>query len=193
MFTRNKVRAAAIMVSELHARRGTARAIIVNAGISNVATGVEGVRNANEMTELAARKCGIAANEVIVGSTGIIGHPLPMEKIRGRSGSAPGIAWSVESACPRDIVRANRWAGCACSLSGNVIVMAVILCGCSGFDVVHPVPGSAIYAHVLFDAAIAILLSEARASAKCYRPIGRICAGVKGRTAARSNLKSGKE
>ena len=82
MFTRNKVRAAAIMVSELHARRGTARAIIVNAGISNVATGVEGVRNANEMTELAARKCGIAANEVIVGSTGIIGHPLPMEKIR---------------------------------------------------------------------------------------------------------------
>jgi glutamate N-acetyltransferase/amino-acid N-acetyltransferase len=82
MFTRNKVRAAAVMVSELHVRRGTVQAIVVNAGISNVATGDEGIRNANEMTELTARKCGIAANDVIVGSTGIIGKPLPMDKIR---------------------------------------------------------------------------------------------------------------
>lgn len=82
MFTRNKVRAAAVIVSELHARRGSGRAIIVNAGISNVATGVAGVRNANELSELAAGVCGISANDVIVGSTGIIGHPLPMEKIR---------------------------------------------------------------------------------------------------------------
>ena len=82
MFTRNRVRAAAVLVSELHTRNGSARAIIVNSGISNVATGVAGVRDANEMSELAARKAGVAANEVIVGSTGVIGKPLPMDKIR---------------------------------------------------------------------------------------------------------------
>jgi len=86
MFTRNRVRAAAVMVSELHARRGTPRAIIVNAGISNVATGAAGIRDANEMCELAARLCGVAPNEVIVGSTGVIGKPLPMEKIREGAG-----------------------------------------------------------------------------------------------------------
>lgn len=82
MFTRNKVRAAAVMVSDMHTRRGTARAIIVNAGISNVATGPAGIRDATEMSELAANKVDIDRRDVIVGSTGIIGHPLPMEKIR---------------------------------------------------------------------------------------------------------------
>lgn len=82
MFTRNKVRAAAVMVSEMHARRGSARAIIVNAGISNVATGAAGIRDATEMCELAAAALGIDHRDVIVGSTGIIGHPLPMDKIR---------------------------------------------------------------------------------------------------------------
>jgi glutamate N-acetyltransferase/amino-acid N-acetyltransferase len=82
MFTRNKVRAAAVMVSDMHVRRGTARAIIVNAGISNVATGPAGIRDATEMSELAANKVDIDMRDVIVGSTGIIGHPLPMEKIR---------------------------------------------------------------------------------------------------------------
>jgi glutamate N-acetyltransferase/amino-acid N-acetyltransferase len=82
MFTRNKVRAAAVMVSELHVRRGTASAIVVNAGISNVATGEAGMRNATEMADLTARKLGIRATDVIVGSTGVIGKPLPMDKIR---------------------------------------------------------------------------------------------------------------
>jgi glutamate N-acetyltransferase/amino-acid N-acetyltransferase len=82
MFTRNKVRAAAVMVSDMHVRRGSARAIIVNAGISNVATGDAGVRDATEMSQLAAHKLGIDSRDVIVGSTGIIGQPLPMDKIR---------------------------------------------------------------------------------------------------------------
>ncbi|MEX0749775.1 MAG: bifunctional glutamate N-acetyltransferase/amino-acid acetyltransferase ArgJ [Dehalococcoidia bacterium] len=82
MFTRSKVRSAAVMVSEMHARRGSARAIIVNAGISNVATGADGIRDATEMAELVAGKLGINRRDVIVGSTGIIGHPLPMAKIR---------------------------------------------------------------------------------------------------------------
>ncbi len=82
MFTRSTVKGAPVLVSQLHVRNGSARAIIVNSGASNVANGTEGLRNANEMTDLAAAKLGIPANEVLVGSTGVIGRPLFMDRIR---------------------------------------------------------------------------------------------------------------
>jgi glutamate N-acetyltransferase/amino-acid N-acetyltransferase len=54
----------------------------VKSGISNVATGDAGMRDASEMADLTGRKLGIASGDVIVGSTGVIGKPLPMDKIR---------------------------------------------------------------------------------------------------------------
>lgn len=82
MFTRSNVKGAAVHVSMRHARRGACRAIIVNAGCSNVATGAQGLRDAEEMAALAAAKLRIDAGDVIVGSTGVIGRGLPMDKIR---------------------------------------------------------------------------------------------------------------
>jgi len=82
MFTRNTVKGAAVIMSQAHVRNASARGVIVNAGISNVATGAAGIANAEEMCALAAAKLGIDAREMIVGSTGVIGRPLPMDKIR---------------------------------------------------------------------------------------------------------------
>jgi glutamate N-acetyltransferase/amino-acid N-acetyltransferase len=82
MFTRSSVKGAPVVVAQQHVRNGRARAVIANAGISNVGTGAAGVANANEMCALAAAKLGIDAGEVLVGSTGIIGRPLPIDKIR---------------------------------------------------------------------------------------------------------------
>lgn len=82
MFTRSAVKGAAVQVSIRHARRGALRAIIVNAGCSNVATGATGLRDAEEMAELAAGRLRIEPAGVIVGSTGVIGRALPMDKIR---------------------------------------------------------------------------------------------------------------
>jgi glutamate N-acetyltransferase/amino-acid N-acetyltransferase len=82
MFTRSTVQGSAVTVSREHARNGRARAIIVNAGISNVANGAAGMRDANEMCGLAAGALGVSPDDVLVGSTGVIGHPLPMPKIR---------------------------------------------------------------------------------------------------------------
>jgi len=92
MFTRSTVKGAAVVVSQQHARNGRARAVIVNAGISNVANGAAGLRDANEMCRLAAAKLGAAPDDVLVGSTGIIGQPLPMPKIRA---GVPTIALSA--------------------------------------------------------------------------------------------------
>ncbi|MBI5723336.1 MAG: bifunctional glutamate N-acetyltransferase/amino-acid acetyltransferase ArgJ [Planctomycetes bacterium] len=61
---------------------GLARAIVINAGCSNVCTGKAGFADAREMAGLTARKLGSRPQRVLVASTGIIGHRLPMAKIR---------------------------------------------------------------------------------------------------------------
>jgi glutamate N-acetyltransferase/amino-acid N-acetyltransferase len=78
VFTRNKVKAAPVILSQDHIESGKARAIIVNAGNANACTGEKGMADARAMAALAADELGIDANEVIVGSTGVIGKPLDM-------------------------------------------------------------------------------------------------------------------
>jgi glutamate N-acetyltransferase/amino-acid N-acetyltransferase len=82
MFTRSTVRAFAVQVSQEHLRDGRAQAIVVNAGCSNVATGAAGLKDSRDMASCTATRLGIAARDVLVGSTGVIGHRLPMAKIR---------------------------------------------------------------------------------------------------------------
>jgi glutamate N-acetyltransferase/amino-acid N-acetyltransferase len=82
VFTRNTVRAFAVQVSQEHLRDASAQAIIVNSGCSNVATGAPGLRDSREMARIVADKLLIDERDVVVGSTGVIGHRLPMDKIR---------------------------------------------------------------------------------------------------------------
>lgn len=81
MFTRNKIKGAPVIVGKGHLRSGKARAIVCNSGNSNVATGRQGIEDARQMCRVAAEAIGCASREVIPCSTGIIGRPLPMEKI----------------------------------------------------------------------------------------------------------------
>jgi len=83
VFTTNKVRAAPVDLSEQRLQRGRrARAFIVNAGNANACTGQRGWSDAAEMARLAADKVGVAPEEVLVASTGVIGVHLPMDRIR---------------------------------------------------------------------------------------------------------------
>jgi glutamate N-acetyltransferase/amino-acid N-acetyltransferase len=81
VFTTSQVKAAPVLVSAEHLAKGKSRAIIVNAGNANCCTGARGLEGARQMTRLAAEKLGITPEEVLVCSTGIIGHQLPIEKI----------------------------------------------------------------------------------------------------------------
>lgn len=58
-----------------------AQAVVVNSGNANCANGERGMRDARQMAELTAQKLGLDPHAVMVSSTGIIGRPLPMEKI----------------------------------------------------------------------------------------------------------------
>ena len=82
VLTRNKVVAAPVLLARQRLRRGTARAILANSGNANACTGRRGLADAHEMAALVAGLLGCPANHVFVGSTGVIGQPLPMERIR---------------------------------------------------------------------------------------------------------------
>jgi len=83
VFTQNKLCAAPVLVCRDHlARRAGVRAVVVNSGSANAATGEQGLADAREMAARTAAALGCPAEAVLVGSTGVIGHPLPMDKIR---------------------------------------------------------------------------------------------------------------
>ena len=90
VFTRNRVTGAPVKVSREHIANGKAQAVVVNSGNANACTGERGLADARAMAEAAAEALGLATEEVLVSSTGIIGHPLPMENIRSGVSSAVG-------------------------------------------------------------------------------------------------------
>lgn len=82
VFTTNRLPAAPVILDRLHLRRGVGRAIIVNSGNANACTGPQGLADAEEMAHLVARRLHADPQAIFVGSTGVIGQPLPMARIR---------------------------------------------------------------------------------------------------------------
>jgi glutamate N-acetyltransferase/amino-acid N-acetyltransferase len=82
VFTANKVKAAPIILSQERLQGGWVAAVVVNSGCANACTGDEGLADAAEMAELAAKHIGAPPGEVLVASTGVIGQRLPMARVR---------------------------------------------------------------------------------------------------------------
>ncbi len=81
VFTKNKIKAAPVIVDMEKIKKGICRAVIVNSGNANCCTGKKGIENATRMAALAANNLGIDESEVLVSSTGVIGLPMPMDII----------------------------------------------------------------------------------------------------------------
>jgi glutamate N-acetyltransferase/amino-acid N-acetyltransferase len=81
MFTTNRFLAAPVVVSRKHLALAQPQAVVANSGVANAATGDQGVADARATAVETARMLGIEPEEVIVLSTGVIGAPLPLEKI----------------------------------------------------------------------------------------------------------------
>ena len=81
VFTTNEVIAAPCVVTRKHLEHGRLRAIVVNSGNANACTGEQGERHAVAMAQAAADKIGCDPHEVAVASTGVIGVPLPVDRI----------------------------------------------------------------------------------------------------------------
>lgn len=139
VFTTNVVRAAPVLLDEAVVKRGQAQAIIFNAGIANACTGEQGLLDAQEMAKLAGHKLDINPELVLVTSTGVIGHLLPMDKIQAgvekielREGETAGTSSSfcimtTDTRPKRCVVRLV--------LGGQQVVIGGM---CKGAGMIHP-------------------------------------------------------
>jgi len=86
VFTKNTFKAAPLLITEERVKRGIAQAIITNSGCANAATGKEGYRDAMAVSAALARELGIKEELILMGSTGVIGKRLPLNKIESGIG-----------------------------------------------------------------------------------------------------------
>lgn len=82
VFTSNTLPAAPVILDRLHLKKGIGQAVIVNSGNANAFTGQEGLAHAREMGRIVAEQLHMPLHHVFVGSTGVIGVPLPMTALR---------------------------------------------------------------------------------------------------------------
>ena len=82
VWTTNRVQAAPVTVSRRHLEEAQPQAIVVNSGVANAGTGTRGISDAEATAVEAGNALGLRPEEVLVLSTGVIGVPLPLKKLR---------------------------------------------------------------------------------------------------------------
>lgn len=132
-FTQNKVAAAPVYVSKEVVATGTAHAIVANAGCANACTGQQGLDDAHKMAQIAADELGVNANDVIVGSTGVIGVNLPMDKLEaGIKDAVANLSADGSDNAGRAIITTDthsKSVTCEFELSGKTVRMGAITKG----------------------------------------------------------------
>ena len=162
MFTGNKVKAAPLTIGAQHLARtgGKVRVLTVNAGNANCATGEIGLTACKTVCAAAAQAFGAAEHEVFPSSTGIIGVPLPAEKLVA---ALPEIERSLAatpeqfSAFSRAIMTTDtrpKIAAAQITRTGKTVRIAGL---CKGAGMIHPqlVPHATMLVYIFTDAAIA--------------------------------------
>lgn len=81
LFTLNKVRGHSLDLCENHLKNGTAQCIFINSGNANACLGESGYNDALLISKKCAEILKIEYKSILTGSTGVIGHPLPMNKV----------------------------------------------------------------------------------------------------------------
>ena len=103
VFTRNQFRAAPVVLSEERLRRGSCQVVVVNSGCANACTGRNGSRDARRMAALAAEALRVPEKLVCVASTGVIGRPMPMDRVQA---AMPALAQGLDPQRLEDFSRA---------------------------------------------------------------------------------------
>jgi glutamate N-acetyltransferase / amino-acid N-acetyltransferase len=82
MWTQNRVLAAPVIVSKQHLALAEPQAVVINSGVANAATGAQGEADARATAETAASLLGLQPEQIVVLSTGVIGAPLPLDRVQ---------------------------------------------------------------------------------------------------------------
>jgi glutamate N-acetyltransferase/amino-acid N-acetyltransferase len=140
VFTRNRFQAAPVLVcKELLAGRPLARALLVNSGQANACTGEEGLANCRATLELAAKAAGIAPEDVLPTSTGVIGAQLKMDKW---AAAAPQLGKNLGTASAMDVAKAMMTTDSFPKLSAKAVALpggeVRVLGMCKGAGMICP-------------------------------------------------------
>ena len=178
VFTQNLVVAAPVTISKEHLRasKGRMRAVVVNSGNANCATGPAGHAAAVRTVEETAKRLGCSSHEIIICSTGVIGVPMAVEKIirslpslsRNRRPSARSFAELSLAICTTDT--RPKTAGASFKMAGKKIHMI----GCAkGAGMIHPNLATTL-AFVVTDASIPPALLQKTLRDICSRTFNSI-------------------
>jgi len=137
VFTTNRVKAAPVLLCQRRMANGRARAVVVNSGNANACTGEAGLGVAERMAAAAARRLNVAPEEALVLSTGVIGVPLPVERVEA---ALPGLALSREGgdAAARAIMTTDtrpKTAAVELEVSGRIVRVGGMA---KGSGMIHP-------------------------------------------------------
>lgn len=135
MFTANRVQAAPVVVSREHVELAEPQAVVVNSGCANAVTGAGGVLDARATAAEAARLLGVAGEDVLVLSTGVIGERLPLDKLlRGLGAAARALRCEGGARAARAILTTDTHAKEACVSSAGFVVGGMA----KGSGMIHP-------------------------------------------------------
>ncbi|HEX7021752.1 MAG TPA: bifunctional glutamate N-acetyltransferase/amino-acid acetyltransferase ArgJ [Trueperaceae bacterium] len=135
--TQNELRAACVDRNrEIYEAGRPVRAVVVNSGSANCATGLEGVRDNQEFAARAGEALGgLAPCEVLTASTGIVGQRLPMDKLRaGVARFATELGDSIDSAARAILTTDTRTKQVAADLPGGARIVGIA----KGSGMIHP-------------------------------------------------------
>jgi glutamate N-acetyltransferase / amino-acid N-acetyltransferase len=82
VFTTNRVKSASVVIDQLHLKANRLQALVVCSGNANACTGAQGFRDALRMAKLTSDQVDLEPNQVLVGTTGVIGRYLPMDAVK---------------------------------------------------------------------------------------------------------------
>ena len=153
VFTRNVVQGAPLGVTREAVEAGSLRAVVVNSGNANAATGERGVADAREMQALAAKALNISASEVGVASTGVIGVHLPMQRVSsGITNAAAGLTHDTDDFANAILTTDTRikQAAVQVEISGKAVTVGGTA---KGSGMIHPNMGTML-AFITTDAAV---------------------------------------
>lgn len=138
VYTKNLVYGAPITVTRKNLENGKARAVICNSGIANTCN-ADGVEKAQAMCDLAAKYTGVSADDVIVGSTGVIGQPIDLEPIQnGMQALADGLSADGSDAAAEAIMTTDtikKHISVSFDLDGKTCTIGAIA---KGSGMIHP-------------------------------------------------------
>jgi glutamate N-acetyltransferase/amino-acid N-acetyltransferase len=166
VFTTNKIKSASVVIDELHLQHNHVQALVVISGNANACTGAQGFKDALQMAKLTADKLDLDPDQVLVGTTGVIGRYLPMDAVKA------GIAAACVALSPNHGIDAAKaimttdtvpkTAHIEIEIDGRTVRVGGM---CKGSGMIHPNMATML-AYITTDAAV-----EPGLMAKLARPV----------------------